>query len=172
MAKVAPKRGQEYGDPTVRLLSLLRNLRVEVKKGEDVLSKSPMLSIKDFGIQIHLTKNRGESRTDHTGTTTLFYCPEFTEAEISAFGEGLMWLLIAAGYMAYIREEPIGSRERIFNKLIVDQGWGMRIINKRLEAWKNQAPKAYMYKRLKALRDEYSMLELIARWPGLFDFLS
>jgi len=163
---------KEYGDPEVRLKSLLSNLRLEYKKGRDSLSKSTVFFINEFGVEIHLTKNRSEPRVLASGALAMFFCLEFTEEEITVFGEHLMLWLIGAGYMAYIREEKVGNRERVFQELIIGQGWGRKIINKRLETWKDVPSKVYMYKRLKTFSDEYTVIELISRYPGFFDFLS
>lgn len=163
---------KEYGDPDVRLRSLLNNLRLVYKKGVDQATRATVFYVGEFGVQIHLTKNHSDSRVLADGSVAMFFCQESSEEEITAFGEELMWHLIASGYMAYIREERVGNKERIFQALIIEQGWGRRIMDRRLELWKKDASKTYMYDRLKEFKDSYTVIELVARYPGFFDFLA
>jgi hypothetical protein len=163
------KKRREYSDVSARLLSLLDNLRVPYKKGTDEVSKGVVLALHDFGIVIHISKTPREPVINPGGETYLFYCAEFKDKEISKFGEDLMWALIRAGYFAFLREHVPGG-ERIFRRLLLEHGWGYKIVNRRKEEWESLPSKRFLLRRLKKLTDEMAITEIIARWQGFFDF--
>lgn len=93
------------------------------------------------------------------------------EANDIEFGENLMWLLISKGYMAWLRDPETGRRQ-VFDNLIGRRGWGLKIIEKRLELYRNDGvPKhTFMIKHNLKLRDR-SISYILTHYPDFFDYL-
>lgn len=164
-------KSKDYTNGLTRLDYILSRLLLTYRKGTDPLLNAPVLSIGNFGITLFITKNRKDAFTTPSGEHRLFFCPDFSEKEIEEFGEILMWKLIDSGYFAYIRE--LSNRgERLFNILLVRHGWGKRIIKKRIEIWENIPSRKFISNRFAEILNEFSIPEIISRWPGMFDYLT
>ena len=163
-------KSKHYENGLTRLSYILSRLMLPYKKGTDPELKAPTVLLKQFGITIFIVKNRREPFTTPSGEHMLFFCQDFSEQEIDEFGRSLMWDLIDAGFFAYLRE--LSNRgERLATILLVRHEWGKRILKKRLTDWEDVPSRVFMRKRLKVLMDEYSMPELVSRWPSMFDYL-
>ena len=60
------------------------------------------------------------------------------------FGEDLMFLLISKGYLAYLRGPETGNETRLFHNIVGARGWGLKIIDKRLELYNNEPRHKFM----------------------------
>jgi hypothetical protein len=86
------------------------------------------------------------------------------------FGEDLMWNLISRGYFQYLRENDAGGNERIFKKLIIDSGWGTKVLEKRIELCGSD--KKYAYIKMKSAELLQRPLPyIVSENPGVFDYL-
>jgi len=156
-----------YGDPFTRLYSLLRNLRLEYKEHNKNSQAVRYIECKEFEFRIVFSAAPlGDSYR------TFLFKADYSEEQTVLFGEELLWYLISCGYMAYIREHPEGSNERIYTQLLVTKGWAEKIVRRRLEDWESRPDRKFMAKRTKLLVGTFSTPEIIHRFPGFFDFLS
>jgi len=162
------KKRNIYGDPLISLYSMLNNLRLKyVKEGKD---NEISIVLNNFGIKIAI-----DAKIDYTNDSTyevFHYKTTWNIEEQRIFGESLMYCLIDRGYMAFIREHPDGGRGRIYRSLLIEHGWGRRIIKRRLDDWKLRKDRGFLCKRTNEITNAFSIHELIDRFPGFFDFLS
>ena len=164
-----------YGDPLASLRSLLDNLRLKyIEHGkEKKIGISHIFEIPEFGILVHAAIEENNIQdTDVPGLLKLKYDTDADVFGAEKFGEELMWSLIERGYMAWIREHPQGGNERIFNRLVLANGWGQRILDKRMKDWEKRVDRRFLFSRLKKIAGAFSISEILSRFPGFFDFLS
>jgi len=160
------KRVNKEKPPYWRVVQLLQKLRLkhrEINKEE----KSFHITIDDFGIvlrfnpRIHLLAYEGWDVVD-VDLSKLELYPE-------ALGHDLIWLLISKGYMAYLRGPETGS-SKVFRHLLINEGWALKIIDKRLELYAG-LPKhrfmIYQNQRLRAMSISY----ILTYYPDFFDYL-
>lgn len=83
------------------------------------------------------------------------------------FGETLMWSLISKGYMAYLRD--FGS-SNLFRTLLIKHDWATKIIDKRLELWKEEPRHRFQIERNKMFRGA-SVNYVLMHHPTFFDYL-
>lgn len=162
------KKRMVYGDPLTPLFSILRNLRLKYGRPKDNVGN--VLIIKDFYVKIVV-----DAKTEEVSDSVFKVIHYKTSWEVDkqrSFGEELMFILIDRGYMAYINEHPDGGRGRIYKSLLIEHGWARKIVNKRLEDWKGRRDREFVYNRTHAVFNEFSIHELVDRFPGFFDFLS
>jgi hypothetical protein len=157
-----------YGDPFVRVYSILNNLRLRYKDVNKSNQLKRSIDIPDFGIRIIFST---ENKLHSLSYKNMLFNVDFDEKEITKFGSNLMWHLIDNGYMAYIRGHIDGGNEHIFRKLIVSEGWGKKILDKRIEEWSKNPYKTFITEWLTSLVENYSTTEIIARYPTIYDFL-
>ena len=120
-----------------------------------------------FGIRFRINNYSGHN---DIGWDVIQIDAEAIKRSTSEISDKLMWLLIEKGYMAYAREQVGGRGETMFRQLVVDQRWGEKIINKRIEMCEDK-PK-HMFKKLRM--EEFLKLgthRIIAYYPGFFDYL-
>jgi len=86
------------------------------------------------------------------------------------FREDVLWYLIEKGYMAYIRDVEAGNSERIFKSFIIDQGWGTKIIEKRIELCGKNAENTFMRMRMNEFL-HVPLVKIVSFFPGFFDYL-
>lgn len=162
------RKSKLYGDPLVRVVSLLNNLRLkynDVNK-DNVIKR--FIDIPLFGVRIVFS---GSTTNYDSSKKMMYFNPEAGEQSITDFGHELMWHLIENGYMAYIRHHIDGNNENIFRKLIISEGWGRRILDKRLEEWQKNPHKRFICSWLRDIKEGYGTTEIISRFPTIYDFL-
>lgn len=86
------------------------------------------------------------------------------------FREEVMWYLVEKGYMAYIREAETGNNQRIFRMLLIDSGWGIKIIEKRIELCGKSPENMFMKIRMSEFL-KAPMNKILSYCPGFFDYL-
>lgn len=159
-----------YGEPMVALYSLLDNLRLKYKDYNKNSARDRFIDIPDFGIRIRIA-DVVEPRPEDVKLDVLQYSQKFDVKAQEEFGEMLMWKIIAAGYMAYIRQHREGGRERIYATLVVNHGWGRKILDKRIAYLKTLPTRKFICSFTEKLLEDFSIYELTQRYPGLFDYL-
>lgn len=163
------KKPRLYGDPLMRLRSILNNLRLTFKDVNKNSLEKRYIDIPGFGVRIVFSSNRANYDADYK---MMYYNPVADENDILSFGNELMWHVLENGYMAYIREHPDGGNENIFRKFLISEGWGKRIIDKRIEAWEKIPHKEAHLEWLHDVVSEFSTPEIISRYPTFFDFVA
>jgi hypothetical protein len=149
-----------------RIIQLLRSLRLryrERNKGE----KTFHITIDDFGIMLRF--NPRQPTHTFTGWDIVDVNMETYENNPPEFGQNLIWLLISKGYFAYLRSPDMGH-PTLFRRLLIKEGWALRIIDKRLELYDNLPKHKFMIehnKRLRALSISY----ILTYYPDFFDYL-
>ena len=146
--------------------TFLNSLRLKYREnnvGKDNYSISAPL----FGLRFRFN---GVEEPEDRGWGVFLLSKSKLEKDPHYFREDVLWFLVARGYMGYIRESEMGGNERVFRAFIIDAGWGLRIMEKRLELYGNSAE--YNYLRLKT--EEFMKMPLpkvISHYPDFFDYL-
>jgi hypothetical protein len=125
------------------------------------------IDIELFGIRFRFD---GKTDIDDIGWDVFNLDPKKLETVPYYFGEDLMWNLISKGYFCYLREHDTGTNQRIFTTLVVNECWGTKILEKRIEL--SEKDKKLTFIRLKShelLRRPLS--RVVSENPGLFDYL-
>lgn len=149
-----------------RVIQLLGKLRLRYKernRGEPIFH----ITIDDFGIVLKF--NPRLALTGYDDWDVFDINMEEFQLNEGKFGEQLMWLLIAKGYMAYLRGKEEGNSV-IFRRLLITEGWAQRIIDKRLELYANQPRHKFMIEHTKRLKDK-PIHYLLMHYPNFFDYL-
>lgn len=125
------------------------------------------VTVDDFGIVFRFRP--GQPMAAYAGWDIIDVDLEEYERNPLAFGKNLMWLLIAKGYMAYLRG-PDGANARIFRKLLIDEGWARRILDKRLELYKSEPRHKFMIELNKQMIKK-PVHFVLTYYPNFFDYL-
>lgn len=158
--KIKPK------PPYWRVESILKSLRLKYRK-VDLDTPNFHLTIPEFGIVINFNANNPMlAYTDWDVMVVDLPSLELNEAK---FGNELIWRLIAKGYMAYLRNKESGD-SKLFRHFLIDQGWGVRIIDWRLAAYKGEARHKFMIDHNTRLRQK-SIHYILNHYPDFFDYL-
>lgn len=120
-----------------------------------------------FGLRFRFN---GVEEPEDKGWKVFFISKKRLETEPNYFREDVMWYLVDKGYMAFIRESEVGGNERIFRAFIIDAGWGLKILEKRLEIFGQKPENTYMRMRTEELV-QMPMPKVISYFPGIFDYL-
>lgn len=120
-----------------------------------------------FGIKIRFGENND---TSDYGWRVFILDKARLEEEPDYFREDMMWYLVEKGYLAYIRDIELGTQNRIYNHIVLDAGWGQKIIEKRIELCGALPEHTFMKKRMEELK-RFSMNKIISYCPGIFDYL-
>jgi hypothetical protein len=175
IATINKNKAKIYGSGLNSLYSLLRNLRIKYKEFNKSSKSTRYIYLSDFGIKIPILFSRdvkmSKSRDEKTGIATVTYVVGSEIKQQEEFGIMLMMELIQAGFFRFIRHSPAGDNERIYKELLIKHGWGMKILNTRLEVWENQPTRKFLYDFTKELVDNFSMPQIIAHYPDIFDYL-
>ena len=161
------KREQLKPNPSHwRIVSMLKKLRVSYRERGVGTSHFHMI-VPDFGIVLKFNPLTPDDKFQGWDVVSV----DLDQLEINdiSFGENLMWLLISKGYMAYLRSNESGNR-RLYDHFISTEGWGLKIINKRLELYANEPRHKFMIERNKRLRD-MSIPYIKTHHPDFFDYL-
>ncbi len=162
------KKQQAPAPPYWRATSLLKRLLLRFQEKE-VGTPLFHIVIPDFGIvfRFNFTQPMEEYKDWHIVNVDL------AELEVNdiKFGEDMMWLLISKGYMAYLRDTERGQ-SRVFHKLIGRDGWGLKIIEKRLSLYAEDgaAKNRFMIQHNMRMRD-MSISYILTYYPDFFDYL-
>lgn len=158
---------QKAGQPPYwRLVNMLKRLRLKYRERE---TGSPLFHIivPDFGILFRF--NPLQPVGEYQNWDILDVDVAHLERNDIPFGENLMWLLISKGYMAYLRNKETGDTH-IWNHFLIQEGWALKIIDKRLELYNNEPRHKFMIDRNKRLRDK-SISFILTHHPDFFDYL-
>lgn len=152
--------------PYWRIVQLLRNLRLkysEHNRGE----VSYYITVDDFGILLRIGNK--QILAGYDGWDIIDVDLKAYELNPIQFGRDFMWLIISKGYMAYLR----GVTERsstLFRRLLIDEGWAYRIIDKRLELYKNEPRHKFMIDLNTQMRKQ-PVHFILTYYPTFFDYL-
>lgn len=105
----------------------------------------------------------------YTGWDIIDVDMEKYEKNPLVFGRDLMWLMIAKGYMAYLRGEH-GESSQIMRHWLINEGWARRIIDKRLELYKNEPRHKFMIKMNQEMAKK-PVHYVMTYYPTFFDYL-
>jgi len=119
-----------------------------------------------FGLKFRF--NGVEELEDH-GWKVFLVSKKKMETHPNYFREDVMWYLVEKGYFIYIREAMTGGN--VFaQKLLVDSGWGKKIIDKRIELCGTKAEHTFMKERMKEY-SQVAVIRILSLHPGFFDYL-
>ncbi len=159
-----PKRKPK--PPYWRIVQLLRKMRLKYRernRGEP----SFHITVDEFGIVLRFNP------LQHTGAYEGWDIVEVNLEKYTLnpleFGRDFMWLLVSKGYMAYLRGPETGN-EMIFRRFLITEGWAVRIIDKRLELYKDEPRHRFMIAHNKRLR-KLSISYILTYYPDFFDYL-
>jgi hypothetical protein len=144
----------------------LETLRLKYKE-DSVGSSYYSINVPLFGLRFRF--NGVKEPEDH-GWKVFFIDIKKMETTPEYFREEVMWYLTERGYFAYIRESELGNNEMIFKNMIINSGWGMKIIRKRIELCGKDQENAFMRTRMEAFL-EVPLPKIISYYPGFFDYL-
>lgn len=92
------------------------------------------------------------------------------DKEPKYFYEDVMWYLTEKGYFLYIYESELGGNGKIAKSILIDGGWGQRIIEKRIEMCGKKAEHTFMKTRMEAYL-EVPTIKILSMYPGFFGYL-
>jgi len=110
------------------------------------------------------------SEVEDTGWKVFFIDMDKTKTVPDYFREDVMWYLVEKGYFAYIQAVEVGNGGRVFQSIIIDQGWGLKIINKRIELCGKLPENTFMRVRMEEYKN-IPLSKIISYNPGFFDYL-
>jgi len=152
-----------------------------------------MIELNDVEQMVYLFTSGIEVNTTTAGSITIFEIPMFgtkivfmeNDTTLTGTGDtiwriinikpndsfeekkmGVFWELMRSGYVHYLRIEV----PRTFKAMIVSQGWDKKIIEKRLEIYKEDAKYNY-WRDLNKWALKESSTYVLSMDPGFFDFL-
>jgi len=152
--------------PYWRIVQLLRKLRLKYRehnRGE----ASFYITVDTFGLLFKFSPRyqvAGHSDWDIIDVNLKEY-----ELNPIKFGQDLMWLLISKGYMAYLRGQD-GAHSKIFRYFLIDEGWAIKIIDKRLELYNGEAKHKFMITLNQQMRGK-PVHFVLSYYPTFFDYL-
>lgn len=149
-----------------RIVQLIRKLRLKYRehnRGENNF----YITVDEFGIVFRF--NPRQPMASYEGWDIVDVNLEEYEKNPLEFGRNLMWLLIAKGYMAYLRG-PDGTSSLLSRRFLIDEGWAYRIIDKRLELYKDEARHRFMINLNKEMRKK-PVHFILTYYPTFFDYL-
>ena len=160
------KKQQRPRKPYWRLTRMLTRLRIKSYEREHDRT-SFHITVPLFGLIFKFDK--GVTFPQYEGWDVIDVDLNELEINDSKFGEDLMWLLISKGYMCYLRNGDVNTSQ-VFNYFIAKQGWGIKIIRKRLELYNDEPRHAFNIKRNTELMD-MSISHILHHNPDFFDYL-
>lgn len=152
--------------PYWRLIQLLRQLRLKPKehnRGENTFH----ITVDDFGMVFRF--NQRQPMTAYAGWDIIDVDMKNYAAKERELGQEVMWYLIAKGYMAYLRG-PENGNSQLFRHFLITEGWGQRIIDKRLELYNNEPKHRFMIEQTKRLQ-KMPIHYIVMHYPSFFDYL-
>lgn len=142
--------------------SFLKSLRIRYKE-QHLDTPDYAIVVPLFGIKFRFG---GEAAASDEGWKVFYIDKKKLIKEPAYFREDVIWYLIERGYMSYLRD----INKRLFATIIDQQGWGLRIIKKRLEFYKDKPE--YTFRRIKNEEMyKFPMPRIISSFSGFFDFL-
>ena len=140
----------------------LNSLRLKYKE-VDRNQRTYHIIVPLFGIKFRFSKHQ---ELEDKGWDVILIDMDKLDKKPTYFEEDVLWMLVEKGYLAYVRE-VIGKNT--FKNIVVSRGWGMKIMEKRLEMCTN--PKETF---MRTRNEEYIKLpiaRILASEPGFFDYL-
>lgn len=147
-----------------QIVSLLRQLRVKFKersKGEPGFH----ITVDDFGIVFRFNTR---AQLNYTDWDIFDVDMDVYNNNPLEFGRNLMWVLIDKGYMAYLRD-PENGNSKIFKHFLITEGWAEKILDRRLEEYKNEPRNKYRIDQIKRLR-KMPLHYVLMHYPSMFDY--
>jgi len=160
------KQQQKPKPPYWRIIAILNKLRLKYRERE-VGSALYHIIVPDFGIVIKF--NPVQPIEEYQDWTIMPVDLDGQEKAENAFGENLMWELISKGYMAYLRS-PDNGTSQLYHKLLVREGWSLKIIEMRLKLYEGKACNRFKIEHNKKMRDQ-SISYILTHYPDFFDSL-
>jgi hypothetical protein len=152
--------------PYWRLIQLLRQLRLKYRE-HDRNEPTFHITVPDFGLLFKFRAS--QSFSEYAGWDQVEVDLDNYAAKEIEFGRDLMFLLIAKGYMAYLRDKERGSSQ-LFRHFLITEGWAQRILDKRLELYKNEPRHRFMIEETKRLQ-KMPVHYVVMHYPSYFDYL-
>jgi len=148
-----------------RIIQLLRKLRVKHKernKGEPGFH----ITVDDFGIVFRF--NKRQTFASYEGWDIFDVDMDVYEKNPLEFGRNLMWVLIDKGYMSYLRD-PENGNTKVFRHFLITEGWAEKILDRRLEEYKDEPRNRFRIEQIKRLR-KMPLHYVIMHYPSMFDY--
>lgn len=148
---------------------ILHTLRVKIKRIQLVRNAGAQFICEDFGVIISAI-----NRTDYSSIKRAVRekFPGYRDVYVSTFDnlieakEEILWTLMQSGYIKLIRM----NFPRQFNKLIVSEDFGNKIINERLKRW-GDAPKYRFFVEENKKAKELPATMVLSMEPSFFDYM-
>ena len=159
-------KGKLNKPPYWRLVQLLQKLRLKYQE-IDVGERTFHITVPQFGIVFRF--NQRLLYPEYVGWDIVDVdMGLFLKNEI-AFGQELMWLLIAKGYFAYLRGPETGN-SKLFKFFLIDEGWAQKLLKKRLEFYNNEPRHRFMIEQTIRLQ-KTPVHYILNHYPSYFDYL-
>lgn len=152
--------------PYWRIIQLLRKMRLQYRE-RDKGENSFHITVDEFGVVLKF--NPRQLMASYVGWDEVYVDLEKYTLNPIEFGRDFMWLLISKGYMAYLRGPETGNT-MIWRHFLIREGWGLRIIDKRLELYNDEPKHKFMIEHNKRLRKN-SISYILTYYPDFFDYL-
>lgn len=157
---------KQYKNRYWQVKTFLGGLRLPFReKNKD--SSDYKIDVELFGVRFRFD---GKTDIDDIGWDVFNLDTKKLEKVPYYFGEDLMWNLISKSYFQYIRESDMGSNQHIFSKLIINDGWGTKILQKRIELSDKDKKLTFLKKRSTELLGR-PLPRVVSENPGVFDYL-
>lgn len=148
---------------------MLYALKLSYRKMSIVKDISVQYLIESFGLIVCGIDRKDYSQIDSTVQNIyegwkLFHIT--TKDAVACKKNELIWELMRAGYMTWIRQEF--SRE--FKNLMTQQNFNLKIINERLKIWNNE-PRFKFFTEMNLAAKHQSADYILSLEPGFFDYM-
>jgi len=148
---------------------ILHTLKVKSKRVQLVRGTGAQFVCEDFGVVVSAI-----NRTDYSSIKNIVRgkFPGYRDVYISTFDDLLeardeiLWTLMQSGYIKLIRM----NFPRQFNKLIVSENFGNKIIDERLRRW-GDIPKYRFFVEENKKAKEMPATMVLSTEPGFFDYM-
>lgn len=161
-----PKKLRQPKPPYWMLTNLLRKLLLKYRERETG-TQLFHITVPDFGIVFKF--NPIHPMLEYKGWHVIDVDMAQLQKNAISFGENLIYLLISKGYMAYLRD-PVTGQRSMFDRFIGREGWGRKIIEKRLELYNNQPEHRFLIQHNIKMREK-SISYILTHHPDFFDYL-
>jgi len=136
------------------------------EKKKDILTNE--LTIEQFGLKITFVPSNEKEQTviKKDSWRRLYIYEDELESDLFIQKDKIIWELIRAGYMRYLRMEY----PNIFRRQLTFNGWDKKIIQKRLEMYGDK-PKYNYLRELNHQALDTATGYVLSMDPGFYDFL-
>jgi hypothetical protein len=148
---------------------ILHTLRLKFRRIQLVRGAGAQFVCEDFGVIVSAI-----NRTDYSSIKKVVRekFPGYRDEYVSTFDdllkarEDIIWALMQSGYIKLIRM----NFPRQFNKLIVSENFGNKIIDERLRRW-GDVPKYRFFVEENKKAKEMPATMVLSMEPGFFDYM-